>query len=294
MSSLAAPSACPICGRRPGVRLTLQNGQPLRWCGSCRLGWWDWPAFDPAGFYDRDYFASPAAKGYGDYASLERGVRRTARARLGRIEALLSPQAAAREPRRIIDLGCGTGWFLDEARELGWSTSGIEVSPYASAEAVRRGLEVRSEPLEEIELPAGAFDVVTLWDVIEHVRDPVGVLDRVARGLLPGGVLALSTGDVLSLCARLSGARWHLFNLPEHLFFFSVRSLTRLLERAGCRVVRIVRELNWVPVSYVFERLGKTLLRADSRRCPALMAGWLLPATLLDVLGVYAVRRTDR
>src|SRR4029450_5031425 len=87
-------------------------------------------------------------------------------------------------------------------------------------------------------------------------------------------------------CARLSGSHWHLFNLPEHLFFFSPRSLELLLNQAGCAVQSVAREVNWVPVSYLVERLAKPL----GGRPPQtpLPAKWVIPATLLDVIGLYA------
>jgi SAM-dependent methyltransferase len=252
------------------------------------LGWWNWPEFSPRQFYDADYFQSAAARGYQDYASLEPGVRRTARARLKRITALLARHPAPRSKTiRLLEIGCGTGCFLDEARPLGWEVRGIEVSEYAARRARQRGLTVDSVAIEECAI-AGPFDVVALWDVIEHLRAPGTVLQSAASALAPGGVLALSTGDLTSLCARLSGPRWHLFNLPEHLFFFSPRALKRLLARHGLHVAALTREVNWSPASYLLERVAKPL----GLRPPRLLAAsnWVVPATLLDVVGVFAVR----
>jgi SAM-dependent methyltransferase len=295
--TLTPPSVCPACIRPPRKTLRLRNGADLLQCTRCLLAWWAWPQFDPTAFYDRDYFQSDgAAKGYADYASLEIGVRRTARGRLRRIERLL-PRETDRDSyrghtplpsRRMLEIGCGTGLFLDEAGKAGWNCEGIEVSEYAAQVARDRGLRVTCAPIEELSAPQGTYECVALWDVIEHVRDPAGVLRLAADSVRPGGLLALSTGDVTSLCARLSGSVWHLFNLPEHVFFFSPMSLRLLLERAGCEVARVQREVNWVPVSYLWERLAKPLGLRPPRRFPA---GWLVPATLLDVVGIYAVRR---
>jgi SAM-dependent methyltransferase len=274
-----------VAGRLPGGVALLQ-------CPGCRLAWWPWPAFDPAAFYDRDYFqGTGTAKGYADYASLEPGLRRTARARLRRIERLIGADAAPLPPPRILEIGCGVGVFLDEARRRGWETAGLEVSAYATGEARRRGLDVQCAAIEDAALERGRYDCVSLWDVIEHLRDPRGALARAADALRPGGVLALSTGDVTSLCARLSGPRWHLFNLPEHLFFFSPGSLRRMLAAAGCPLQRVTREVYWAPLSYLAERACKTPGDASAAR-PAGggVRNWLAPATLLDVLGVYAVR----
>jgi SAM-dependent methyltransferase len=301
VNGLTAPKRCIICDLLPRRSCRLSNGAWLLRCPRCRLGWWDWPAFDPAAFYDREYFQSAdATRGYDDYSSLEVGLRCTARGRLRRIRRLLVPAAGAeRGGRRLLDVGCGTGTFLDEARRAGWAVHGVEVSEYAAREARRRGLDVTCAASEEVAPEVASLDCVTLWDAIEHVRDPLGVLVKAAQALRPGGVLALSTGDITSLCARLSGPRWHLFNLPEHLFFFSPRSLRELLRRAGCRGARLTREVNWVPVAYVLERVQKSAGSGFVRRRPEphemtrpdrAGAGWIVPATLFDVLGVYAIR----
>lgn len=290
-SAVSAPATCIACGTAPRQSFRLSNGAWLRRCPRCGLGWWDWPPFDPAAFYDRAYFdGAEQSKGYDDYAALEPGVARTARQRLRRISRLHGPSRAA---KRLLELGCGTGVFLDAARRAGWTVTGVEVSAYAAEQARQRGLAVETAPVEGLRPAEDAYDCVALWDVLEHLRDPAGVLCAAAKALRHGGVLALSTGDVTSLCARIAGPRWHLFNLPEHLFFFSPAALQRLLTKAGCRVVRVTRETNWVPVRYIAERLRKStalpgawgaLLKSDISR-------WVIPATLLDVLGVYAVRR---
>jgi SAM-dependent methyltransferase len=292
MSGLGlSPQACIACGHAPRPTFRLSNGSWLLRCPRCLLGWWAWPPFDPSAFYDRDYFQSGALpKGYDDYAGLEAGVARTARGRLRRIDHLAPPRAGDRP--RLLEIGCGTGVFLNCARAAGWTAAGVEVSAYAAEQARRRGFDVICQPIEDLQLPTVAYDCVALWDVVEHLRDPPRALQTATQALRPGGILALSTGDVTSLCARASGPRWHLFNVPEHLYFFSLAALTRLLARFGCRIVCVTRELNWVPVRYLFERLRKSLGWPESAaRRIARMPAWVVPATLGDVLGVYAVRR---
>ncbi len=293
MRSWTAPRACPVCDLTPHRALRLANGEWLLQCPRCLFGWWDWPPFDPAVLYDQTYFrGAQASKGYDDYAALESGLRRTAQARLRWIARILGDRPAG---RRLLELGCGTGVFLAAAREAGWEVEGVEVSAYAAAQARACGFHVATQAVEVLALPAGVYDCIALWDVLEHLRDPVGVLITAARALRPGGVLALSTGDVTSLCARLSGARWHLFNLPEHLFFFSPPALRVLLHRAGCRDTHVIREWLWVPVTYLAERLRKTVglpaaCAGVADRIAKLVGLQTAPASLFDVLGVYAVR----
>lgn len=295
MTPAAAPSRCLACGPdapRPRAALRLMNGRPLLQCPRCRLAWWDWPPFDPAALYDASYFQSPdSAAGYDDYAALEPGLRRTACGRLRRIARCQTPRPPA---PRLLEIGCGPGVFLDAAAAAGWEVHGIEVSAYAAEQARRRGHPVQCAASEALDLPGEAYDAVAMWDVIEHLRDPARVLHAAARALRPGGVLALSTGDVTSLCARLCGARWHLFNLPEHLFFFSPAALRHLLAAAGLHVRLWTREVIWLPVTYLLERLRKSAApkwwRPAARSPSGVLGALLLPATLLDVLGVYAVR----
>jgi SAM-dependent methyltransferase len=300
VSTSGAPPVCIACGAAPRVRYRLDNGANLVQCPRCLLGWWPWPAFDPAAFYNQDYFQGTGqTKGYDDYAALEAGVARMARMRLRIIRRLLrmDMQGGGSARLRLLELGCGTGVFLRAAMETGWEGRGIEVSTYAAEQARRRGLQVETGPVEDRSFGAAEFDCVALWDVLEHLRDPAGVLASAARALRPGGVLALSTGDVSSLCARLSGPRWHLFNLPEHLFFFSPASLRRLLQAAGCHSVVLRREPYWSPAAYVIERARKSggpVGRVAALLAPVLRATVgtrLLPANLFDVLGVYAVHR---
>jgi SAM-dependent methyltransferase len=292
MTTYQPPQRCPACGAAPRPSYRLRNGARLLRCPRCLMGWWEWPPLDPASFYDRDYFQCDAVvRGYSDYASLEAALRRTGRGRLRRISALVQPAVGTTGATpRLLDLGCGTGVFVEEAGRADWDARGVEVSEYAAACARARGLDVTCAALENLSLPPTTLDCLTLWDVLEHLRDPVGALTRAARAVRPGGVVALSTGDITSLCARLSGPRWHLFNLPEHLFFFSPHALRRLLNRAGCRVRRITREINWVPLHYVIERLQKPSGRPHRRLLATGVLSQLVPATLCDVLGVYAVR----
>ena len=292
MNDVSAPRRCIVCDIAPQSSIILPKGVRLLRCPRCELAWWDWPPFEPAAFYDRDYFQSDREpRGYNDYESLEIGLRRTARARLRRIERVMVQSGGARlGERRLLDVGCGTGVFLDEARHAGWDVRGIEISRYAVDEARRRGLSITHAIGDDLRLEPATYECITFWDVIEHVRDPRGLLANAGRALVPGGVLALSTGDVTSLCARLCGARWHLFNLPEHLFFFSPRSLRKLFRRVGCGGVCVSREINWVPLSYLLERVAKSIGWGTRRRGGG---RWVLPATLGDVLGAYAVRTAN-
>lgn len=152
------------------------------------------------------------------------------------------------EGRRLLDVGCGLGLFLDAARQRGFEVEGTELSDYA-AEATRRrcGCPVHVGELELLDLPAHSFDVVAGWDVIEHVRDVRGTLRAMARLLKPGGHLLLRTinEDALvvqlpSWLYRLSGGRLYgparRVHEIYHLCFFTHANLAKLLADQGLQV----------------------------------------------------------
>jgi len=147
---------------------------------------------------------------------------------------------------RVLDVGCGPGAFLEAARAEGFDPFGLEVSEEAAASARRRlGSRIAVGPIEQAPWREGAFDAVTLWDVLEHLRDPVAVLARVHRLLRPGGWIALETPDAQSLLHRTARAV-HLatggrVRKPmaiydvHHLNCFSATGLRRALALCGFR-----------------------------------------------------------
>jgi SAM-dependent methyltransferase len=142
-------------------------------------------------------------------------------------------------PGRLLDVGSGKGAFLAAARDAGWDVLGVEFAAEA-AEAARAtfGIDVIVGDFLAIR-PLGTFDVVTMWHVLEHVRDPMGALVHAADSLKPDGRLVVSVPNIESLQARLGGEDWFHLDLPRHLFHFTPRSLATLVEGAGFRVERI-------------------------------------------------------
>ena len=150
-------------------------------------------------------------------------------------------------PGRLLDVGCGTGAFLQLAKERGWDTVGTEFSPYAARTASAAGLHVHAGEVWEAGLPDDAFDLVTCWHVIEHVADPGRVMSEMARLLRPGGRLVLATPNVHDyifqaayLLAR--GRRAPLYDPGErelHLFNFSAQTLRAQAASAGLEVMEI-------------------------------------------------------
>jgi SAM-dependent methyltransferase/GT2 family glycosyltransferase len=156
----------------------------------------------------------------------ERGRRRTAR----RILDLLG---VARPGVRALDVGCGHGFLLDEARDRGYEVEGLEPSGAAAAYARDAlGLPVREVPLELADLEREQYDLVVLTDVLEHLADPVAAIERCAELLAPDGALVVATPDPASVAARLAGRRWWSY-IPAHCCLIPRVTLRELITATG-------------------------------------------------------------
>jgi SAM-dependent methyltransferase len=144
---------------------------------------------------------------------------------------------ARRERRRILDIGCATGVFLAAGSD-GWSKVGVELSPSAAQLAREHfGLTVYQGTVEEAPLTTHSFDAITMWDVLEHVYDPLGTLRRVHELLRPDGILIGRVPNIDSWEARLSGRYWAGLDQPRHIFVPSEATLDQLLQRAGFKML---------------------------------------------------------
>ena len=134
---------------------------------------------------------------------------------------------------RLLDVGCGEGFFLFNASKAGYTTKGIEISQDVAKYARREfGLDVEAKPFEELRFAENYFDVVTLWQVLEHVPYPLMVLKEVHKILKPGGLLATSTPDIEGILAKIFRRKW--WNLRRlHINQFTTKTLTDMLNRAG-------------------------------------------------------------
>lgn len=291
-SHLGGQVICAACGARSGRTKLRKDSIEIVQCPECGLAWWTPPSgFRPDQMYDAAYFdGAGVERGYDDYAGLEASLRATFARRLRRLPV-------ARPGGRLLDVGAAFGFAVDEAVRGGWTAFGVEVSRDAARQAARvTGGRVAAASAIALPFPDQSFAAVTLFDVLEHLPMPHAALAEVVRVLQPGGRLMLTTGDVESAAARLSGRRWHLYTLPEHLFFYSRRSLRLLLEAHGLEVEAMSAEGATFTLGYLVERLRKTLLgrpKGGPARWPG--ARLRLRVNLFDVLSVEAVRsRSNR
>jgi SAM-dependent methyltransferase len=153
---------------------------------------------------------------------------------------------------RLLDFGCGGGSFLERMHQRGWTVTGLDISAFA-VNRVRSGLglPVLLGSLPHPELAPKSFDVITMWQSLEHVHDPQEVLRQAYELLAPGGKLFISVPNIDSLPFRWFGPAWYGLDLPRHLTHFSPVTLQVMMEQARFRVrrLRLIRRSSWLRAS---------------------------------------------
>jgi SAM-dependent methyltransferase len=278
---------CVVCGSGP-ARFKLRKGKvDILECPSCGLAFWVPPdGFRAEDVYDAAYFDGvDQSHGFSDYAGMEAAFRESFADRLARIGR---PPAGG----RLLDVGAAFGFAVSEAQKIGWKATGLEISTAAARQAADvTGGRVAVGNCLATPFASGSLDVVTMWDVLEHLTDPHQAIAEMSRLLRPGGQLVFTTTDVGSLVARLSGSRWHLYTLPEHLYFFTRRSLEILCEAHGFEVEKMSAESAYFCLGYLVERVRKTLLGhagSDTSSWPG--SKIRIPVNLFDIVTVRARR----
>ena len=158
-------------------------------------------------------------------------------------------------PGKLLDVGAYTGVFVEIAAQHGWDAWGLEPGHWAVEQARLHGLNMIEGTLARSGLEDQSFDVVTLWDVIEHLTDPFGEIQQTYRVLKSGGLLVIHTMDIESVFARVMRSRWP-WLMEMHVYFFSHRTLTAMLEKAGFKVIRSVPQGRYLRLGYFATRIS--------------------------------------
>lgn len=227
MPSNSAPECCAACGatRLAAAGWARGDGAPMWVCGRCGVVQVRPPAGGIAGVYDAQYFhGAEARQGYG-YAAYDAVPWTEALWQIAFAHAL-SPVA---EPR-VLDVGCATGRFLHFCRAFQWDAVGADVSVHAVTEAESRGFRAYAGAVEDLGLPDASFDMITCWDVLEHMTDVRAFLVECRRVLRDGGILLFSTPDCGGAPALRDGPDWIGYRSSyEHILYFDTPSIRRTL-----------------------------------------------------------------
>lgn len=238
VSVMESPS-CDLCGANEFTRLyrgaELPEPAPaevaLVRCERCGLIYLN-PRPRPeeiGAFYPPDYMCFRPAVEDERWGLMRRVRGRKLAQRRRRVE-----HYSLQTPGRVLDVGSSTGLFLHEMQQAGWETTGVEPTPSAAGYARERfGLEVHTCMLAEAPLAPESFDAITFWDVLEHTFSPTAELQRTARLLKPGGVVAINVPNWHSPDRKLFGPFWIGLDPPRHLYVFTRPTLEALVRKAG-------------------------------------------------------------
>jgi SAM-dependent methyltransferase len=231
---------CWVCGGSTHARElpacdadTGATGFRLVLCSGCASGTLLEPPSDEQlrAWYDTGYYGAGRRKFHGAFQwAFEYSATQLAR----RIAAATDARVSR---RRVLDVGCGTGYLLERLHAHGFECTGVERSAHA-ADAHRDGVRILGGELLDLALEPASFEVVVIWHVLEHLRDPQATLREAARLLVPGGVLVLAVPNQASWQARLFGRAWFHLDLPRHLHFFGHGGLVHWMQANGFAVRR--------------------------------------------------------
>jgi SAM-dependent methyltransferase len=202
-----------------------------------------------------------------------------------------------RHPQRgkILDIGCSAGWFLDVMK--GWECHGNEISPaYAQIAQERFGERVVNSLFEDYPMRENYFDVITLQDVFDHLRDPVAMLRKCQAMLKPGGMIVIKVHNISCLYAKLTGPRFYAVQPPSHLFYYDKSTLELLLGKTGFQMT----DARFIPhimrIWVVFHRLARVNQNSPFYKIGRrLKSTWLgetkIKKNLRDIITVIAVKQ---
>ena len=163
---------------------------------------------------------------------------------------------------KVLDVGCATGDFIMFAKKH-FDMWGVDISKYAVDLARRQNPDISErifcQRIEDFRFPDEFFDVIVLWDVLEHLWDPLGTLTILQRFIKKGGVLAFSTPNIGSHVARLMGKHWALMTVPEHLCFFNRSTVELLYNKVGLETVGWMSKGTWCNMSFLIYKFTKAM-----------------------------------
>jgi SAM-dependent methyltransferase len=223
---LAGAETCPVCGAPSGKPIYIEARDPITLdsfgvvaCSSCSV------CFTVPRPHSLDPYYPQRYRGYGRFVT--RVLSTLYAVRVSRW-ARLKPEGGS-----VLEVGCGPGLMLAALHRRGWRVLGIERNE-AVAEAARRalGVEIVATPVEA--LPTDArFDLIIMFQVLEHIGEPVALLRECAKRLAPGGCLITNVPNFSSWQSRFAGPNWLHLDVPRHLVHFTPQTLSATLERAG-------------------------------------------------------------
>ena len=235
---------CPLCGGKGANVKYKWNFAHLLEC-KCGFAYLDrHPSTEELNtLYSADYYASWGFAGE-EGITLGAMKKRTFSKHLSKIHEHA-------EIGKILDVGCATGFFLEVAKNEGWDVYGVELSKFAANLARKKlGASIFNGFLEDSNFDNDFFDIITLFDLLEHVPSPHSFLSEVHRILKPGGKLLIVTPDMGSLSSTIMGKKWSHYK-DEHLYYFSRETIKLMLQKNGFYPLSTKAALKYLSLRYI-------------------------------------------
>jgi 2-polyprenyl-3-methyl-5-hydroxy-6-metoxy-1,4-benzoquinol methylase len=249
--------ACPVCGSdQRHFPFRLHGPYCVACCESCGLHYL-YPRLMEAAMqevYRQSSYYEGGACGYADtsYTGQEAALRATFKRLLGNLAK------RGLTGGDLLEIGCGYGYLLDEARSLFHRRIGTDFSAQAAEIARATGAEVLVGGIEQVS-PDRKFDCIVAIQVIEHVYQPLSFVKQLASHTKPGGYIVVATPDIGGALRRTMGRRWPSFKVPEHVVYFDFQSLSALMHRAGLNNVRPLPYPHAFPLGLITAKFGLTV-----------------------------------
>jgi len=246
--------ACPLCGsEQRQFTFRLHEPYAVARCEPCGLHYL-YPRLTEAAMQDvyrQSSYYEGGTSGYADtsYTAQESALRATFKRLLGNLAR------RGLTGGDLLDLGCGYGYLLDEARSFFDQRVGTDFSSQAAEIARATGAEVFIGGIEQLP-PERKFDCVVAIQVIEHIYEPLSFVRRIASHAKPGSHILLATPDIGGVLRKLMGRRWPSFKVPEHVLYFDYRTLSSLMVRAGLNDIRRLPYPHAFPLGLIAAKFG--------------------------------------
>ncbi|MBU1119523.1 class I SAM-dependent methyltransferase [Patescibacteria group bacterium] len=258
------PSTCHLCHSKKRKTLYLIKKSSIVKCTGCGLIY-TYPPPDTrkiTSIYNKDYFYKRGNYGYSDYGYIDGSEHREKEAQ----EKIRIVKKYVRSGL-LLDIGCAAGYFLSEAQKNGFSTKGIEISSFASDYAKNSfNLDVENISILDIDDTYTNFDAVTMWDILEHLPNPLKALKIIYSILRDEGYLFLEMSDVNSLKRFIEKEKWTHWKQDEHFLHFSQRTLSTLLKKAGFSTIAAHNDTYSFPLSEEWAAKIKDFSRSRGRK----------------------------
>ncbi len=276
-------TSCPLCDGQELAALWQVDGYTIAKCSSCSLVF----VQNPVTTEDLiAHYASFVDDSYGD-TNVE--CLNYYYNELGSVIRKRFPQ-----PGKLLDVGCARGWFLDTMPD--WECHGNEITTHYGMTAQEKyGDRIFLGPFEGYPMHEAYFDVITLQDVFDHIRDPLPMLEKCLRLLKPGGLIAIKVHNISCMYAKLTGPRFYAVMPPSHLFYYDQRTLALTLEKAGFKPLDSLFIGHLFKVKTVFLRLAQGNMKSGFVRIYEALNGTALgevkfKKNLHDIITMIAVK----